>query len=325
MKALGRDILIAFVAGVVMPAMIVRVGLALRAEHREVPTPMTVTEPSEETEPYPSRQILFRDTDGSVRAVELEEYLVGAVLGEMPASFEREALKAQAVAARTYAWKAAMTGSRHPDGSVCGNYACCQAYISPESYLDRGGLQRNVDKVRSAVRATAGQVLTYGGELIEATYFSCSGGRTEDAVAVWGSDFPYLRSVESPGEEGAAWFTDEAVFSRQALETALGISLPEAQGDWFGEMTYTAGGGVETVRIGDRLFPGTKVRSLLGLRSTAFSVTVEEDTAVFTTHGYGHRVGMSQYGADAMASAGANYAEVLAHYYPGTELVQLEE
>lgn len=325
MKALGRDILIAFVAGVVMPAMIVRVGLALRAEHSEVPTPLTVTEPSEETGPYPSRQILFRDTDGSAGAVELEEYLVGAVLGEMPASFAPEALKAQAVAARTYAWKAAMTGSRHPDGSVCGNYTCCQAYISPESYLDRGGLQRNVDKVRSAVRATAGQVLTYGGELIEATYFSCSGGRTEDAVAVWGSDFPYLRSVESPGEEGAAWFTDEAVFSRQALEAALGISLPEDPGDWFGEMTHTAGGGVETVRIGDRLFPGTKVRSLLGLRSTAFSVTAEGDTALFTTRGYGHRVGMSQYGADAMASAGADYAEVLEHYYPGTELVQLEE
>ena len=325
MKTLGRDILIAFVAGVVMPAMLVRVGLVLRAEHREVPIPLTVTEPSEETVPYPSRQILFRDTDGSVGAVELEEYLVGAVLGEMPASFEQEALKAQAVAARTYAWKAARTESRHPDGSVCGNYACCQAYISPESYLDRGGLQRDVDKVRSAVLATAGQVLTYGGELIEATYFSCSGGRTEDAVAVWGSDFPYLCSVESPGEEGAAWFTDEAVFSREELETALGVELPDDASHWFGEMTYTAGGGIETVRIGDSLFPGTKVRSLLGLRSTVFSVTAEGDTAVFSTRGYGHRVGMSQYGADAMAAGGADYAQILAHYYPGTELMLLEE
>jgi stage II sporulation protein D len=325
MKALGRDILIAFVAGVVMPAMIVRVGLALRAERREVPTPLTVTEPSEVTGPYPSRQILFRDTDGSVGAVELEEYLVGAVLGEMPASFGQEALKAQAVAARTYAWKAARTGSRHPDGSVCGSYACCQAYISPESYLDRGGLQRDVDKVRSAVLATAGQVLTYGGELIEATYFSCSGGRTEDAVAVWGNDFPYLRSVESPGEEDAAWFTDEAVFSREELETALGVELPDDASHWFGEMTHTAGGGVETVRIGDSLFPGTKVRSLLGLRSTVFSVTAEGDIAVFSTRGYGHRVGMSQYGADAMAADGADHAQILGHYYPGTELMQLEE
>ena len=325
MKALGRDILIAFVAGVVMPVMIVRVGLALRAERREIPTPLTVTEPSEVTESYPSRQILFRDTDGSAGAVELEEYLVGAVLGEMPASFGQEALKAQAVAARTYAWKAAMTGSRHPDGSVCGSFACCQAYISPESYLDRGGLQRDVDKIRSAVLATAGQVLTYGGELIEATYFSCSGGRTEDAVAVWGNDFPYLRSVESPGEEDAAWFTDEAVFSRQDLEALLGTDLPDDASHWFGEVTYTAGGGVETVRIGDRLFPGTKVRSLLSLRSTAFSVTAEGDNAVFTTRGYGHRVGMSQYGADAMAAGGADYAQILAHYYPGTELMLLEE
>ena len=134
MKTLGRDILIAFVAGVVMPVMLVRVGLALRAERREVPTPLTVTEPSEETGSYPSRQILFRDTDGSAGAVELEEYLVGAVLGEMPASFGQEALKAQAVAARTYAWKAAMTGSRHPDGSVCpspANSSTTQVRSSP--------------------------------------------------------------------------------------------------------------------------------------------------------------------------------------------------
>ena len=325
MKALCRDILIAFVAGVVMPALIVRAGLALRTRPRESHEPVTITEPSEETGSYLSRQILFRDTDGTVAPMELEEYLVGAVLGEMPASFEQEALKAQAVAARTYAWKACQTWGRHPDGSVCGDYACCQAYISPQDHLDQGGLQHSVDKIRAAVDATAGQVLTYEGELIEATYFSCSGGRTEDAVAVWGSDFPYLRSVESPGEEDAAWFTDEAVFSREDLEDVLGVTLEADPADWFGEMTYTSGDGVQTVRIGDLLFPGTKVRSLLGLRSTAFSVRTEGDTAVFTTRGYGHRVGMSQYGADAMAESGADYIQILSHYYPGTDLMLLEE
>ena len=325
MKTLGRDILIAFVAGVLMPAMLVRIGTSLRVRPEEAPAPVALTEPQEETEGRPVRQILFEDAAGIVSAMDLEEYLVGAVLGEMPASFEQEALKAQAVAARTYAWKACLTSGRHPDGSVCGNYACCQAYISPEKYLEQGGLQRNVEKIRSAVDATAGQVLTYEGELIEATYFSCSGGRTEDAVAVWGSDVPYLVSVESPGEEGAAWFTDEAVFSRQELESVLGISLSQEPDDWFGETTYTAGGGVETIRIEDRLFPGTKLRSLLGLRSTAFSVRMEGDLAVFTTRGYGHRVGMSQYGADAMACSGADYTQILAHYYPGTELVPLGE
>jgi len=325
MKALGRDILIAFVAGVVLPALIVRVGLVLRARPQEGPAPVTITEPSEEMSPALSRQILFRDADGTVVSVELEEYLVGAVLGEMPASFEQEALKAQAVAARTYAWKACLTRGRHPDGSVCGDYACCQAYISPEEYLEKGGLQRSIDKIRAAVSATAGEVLTYEGELIEATYFSCSGGRTEDAIAVWGSDFPYLRSVESPGEEDAAWFTDEMVFSRAELENALGVSLKDGSDDWFAEITYTAGGGVQTIRIGDLLFPGTKLRSLLGLRSTAFSVRTEGDTAVFTTRGYGHRVGMSQYGADAMAEDGADYSQILAHYYSGTDLMLLEE
>ena len=325
MKALGRDILIAFVAGVLMPAMIVRIGTALRARPEETFTPVAMSGPLEETQDRPDRQILFRAADGTAAPVDLEEYLVGAVLGEMPASFDREALKAQAVAARTYAWKACVTRGRHSDGSVCGDYSCCQAYISPEDYLAQGGLQQSIDKVRSAVDATAGQVLTYEGELIEATYFSCSGGKTEDAVAVWGSDFPYLRSVESPGEEAAAWFTDEAVFSRQELEGALEVSLSADPAEWFGEMTYTAGGGVQTIRIADRLFPGTKLRGLLGLRSTAFSVRTEGETAVFTTRGYGHRVGMSQYGADAMADTGADYEQILAHYYPGTELMLLEE
>ena len=322
MKALGRDILIAFVAGVILPAVLVRAGVALRATPRADPEPVALTEPLQTRWDC---EILFLKDDGTVVPVELEEYLVGAVLGEMPASFEQEALKAQAVAARTYAWKAFQTRGRHSDGAVCGDYACCQAYISPENYLDKGGLHQNVDKIRLAVYATAGQVLTYEGELIEATYFSCSGGRTEDAVAVWGSDFPYLRSVESPGEEEAAWFTDEEIFSRSELESALGVSLEGDPTAWFGEMTYTAGGGVKTIRIADRLFPGTKLRGILGLRSTAFSVRIEGDAVVFTTRGYGHRVGMSQYGADAMARSGEDYARILAHYYPGTELVLLEE
>ena len=103
------------------------------------------------------------------------------------------------------------------------------------------------------------------------------------------------------------------------------MTLEDEPSEWFGEMTYTSGDGVQSVRIGDRLFPGTKVRSLLGLRSTAFSVRTEGDSAVFTTRGYGHRVGMSQYGADAMAESGADYTRILSHYYPGTERMLLEE
>lgn len=321
MKGLVKDIASAILVGVILPVVIIQAGILMDSD---IPAPMSF-EPTKATVlPESSLSILFLDEVGNISKMGLDDYLVGAVLGEMPADFELEALKAQAVAARTYAWKTHLSGVKHDNGAVCGNYACCQAYISEEAYLANGGLVENIEKIRTAVLETSDLVLTYEGSLIEATYFSCSGGKTEDAVAVWGNDFPYLRSVESPGEEYATWFTDEAAFNRTQLETALGISLPEDPEKWFGEVSYTKGGGVETIRIGDELFSGTKLRGLLKLRSTAFEVTVRDCVAVFSTRGYGHRVGMSQYGADAMAARGADYTEILAHYYPGTLLRKLE-
>ena len=321
MKGLGRDIVAAIFAGVILPAIAIQAGIIIRRDRQSEPLPTMVTEVSVREES--SFSVSFLDEEGNKTEIGLDEYLVGAVLGEMPASFETEALKAQAVAARTYAWKVRHDGVKHGDGSVCGNYACCQAYISGEEYIESGGSIESVEKVRSAVLATSDLVLMYDGNLIDATYFSCSGGRTEDALAVWGSDIPYLRSVDSPGEEHAKWYTDEMSFSRAQLESALDISLPENTEDWFGEISYTNGGGVETIRIGEELFSGTRLRSLLRLRSTSFDVTAENDAAVFTTRGYGHRVGMSQYGADAMAATGADFGKILGHYYPGTELVML--
>lgn len=321
MKGLGRDIVAAIFAGVILPAIAIQAGIIIKRDRQSEPLPPMVTDVSVREES--SFFVSFMDEEGNKTEMGLDEYLVGAVLGEMPASFETEALKAQAVAARTYAWKVRHDGVKHGDGSVCGNYACCQAYISGEEYIESGGSIESVEKVRSAVLATSDLVLMYDGNLIDATYFSCSGGRTEDALAVWGSDIPYLRSVDSPGEEHAKWYTDEMSFSRAQLESALDISLPENTEDWFGEISYTNGGGVETIRIGEELFSGTRLRSLLRLRSTSFDVTAENDAAVFTTRGYGHRVGMSQYGADAMAAAGADFGKILEHYYPGTELVKL--
>ena len=131
--------------------------------------------------------------------MELNEYLTGVVLGEMPISFELEAQKAQAVVARTYTMRAWYRGGRHDGAAVCTDSTCCQSYISPVDYMSAGGTQSGVDRIYAAVEATGLEVLTYQGELIEATYFSCSGGSTEDAVAVWGTDYPYLRSVDSPG------------------------------------------------------------------------------------------------------------------------------
>lgn len=320
MRSVWKDIFTALLMGMVLPSGLLNLAVKLCPVK---PEPV-------EKEPTASfqrqtHQVGIRLLEGKVEQWDLDRYLVGVVLAEMPADFEAEALKAQSVAARTYTWKAHITGGKHGDGSVCMESTCCQAYLSEEAYLAQGGTQEGLDKVREAVYATADDVLTYEGEPIEATYFSCSGGRTEDAAAVWGTEFAYLQAVESPGEENAAFFTDTRTFSPQAFQKALGTVLEGSPLGWFRNFTYTDGGGVASVDIGGETYSGTELRSLLGLRSTAFTVAAVEDTITFTTRGYGHRVGMSQYGADAMAVAGSDYAQILAHYYPGTELMDLEE
>lgn len=265
------------------------------------------------------------EAEGHIEEQNLEDYLVGAVLGEIPADFEEEALKAQAVAARTYTRKTMVTGGKHGGGLLCREAGCCQAYWDPEDFLAGGGSPQELETLRWAVWETDDQVLTYDGELIEATFFSCSGGRTEDAVAVWGRVYPYLRATDSPGEEEARYFRDSRSFSRQELEAALGITLPRDPDDWLGETVYTSGGGVETWTIAGKAFTGVEVRKRLGLRSAAFRAKVEGDGLTFETRGYGHRVGLSQYGAQAMAQAGKSYGEILLHYYPGTEMVKYVE
>jgi len=322
MKTLLQDLFSAIIMGFVLPACLLIGTVTLRKQDAVQHDSPAVTQSAET--PAPSFFIGRRLNSGDVIQEPLETYLVGVVLAEMPGEFEPEALKAQAVAARTYALKADTTGGKHGDGSICSNSSCCQAYISPEDYRKLGGTEDTLEKISLAVRDTAGLVLTYGGELIEATYFSCSGGTTEDAEAVWGSHFPYLVSVSSPGEEGSDHYSETVRFTAEEIQAALGITLEEDTDTWLGMTAYTNGGGVDFMIIGDRQFTGTQLRSLLGLHSTAFSADVQEDEIVITTRGYGHRVGMSQYGADAMAVLGHTYDQILAHYYPGTALTNLE-
>ena len=258
-------------------------------------------------------------TDGTELA--LDAYLQRVLLGEMPISFEKEALKAQAVAARTYTAKA-MAGGKH-GGKLCTDSTCCQAFCDAAAFVSFTPEER--EKAADAVRETDALVLTYDGALIEATFFSCSGGRTEDAVAVWGTDYPYLRSVESPGEEAAKYDTDSRLVSKRELETALEITLSDNAASWVGAVQLTSGGGVETIELGGKRFLGVYLRKALGLRSTAFTVTPEGDALRFDTRGYGHRVGLSQYGANAMAADGADFREILRHYYPGTALLNYGE
>ena len=320
MRPLWKDILIALFLGMVLPAVVVQT--AIRLDHRDRGEVGHMLMPTDTVEPIPEVKLtmLLKQADGTVAETDLDEYLLSVVLAEMPASFEKEALKAQAVVARTYTLKALQTGGKHGDGSVCRDSTCCQAYISLEDYRAGGGREEDIEKVRAAVLETSGYVLTYEGGLIEATYFSCSGGSTEDAVAVWGTDLPYLRATASPGEEGAAHFTDTVYLSKKQVEDALGVTLSSDHERWVGYATYTAGGGINTMQIGGKEFKGTELRKLLGLRSTAFTVSADSEGITVVTRGFGHRVGMSQYGADAMAASGSSYEEILAYYYKDTTL-----
>ena len=327
MKPIYREVLLAAVLGLILPSLVLQVALGLENGPATVATVAPEETAAVEKLPADSDgqdlKILLRQED-AVTDMGLEEYLVGVLLAELPASFEKEAKKAQAVVARTYAWKAYTTGGKHGDGSVCTDSTCCQSYIDPVKFEDSGGSPEAVAAAEEAVQETAGYVLTYGGNLIEATYFSCSGGRTEDAVAVWGSDYPYLRATDSPGEENATHYTDTVTFSKDDFCRALGITLGDDPAGWVGFTTFTAGGGVNTMLIGGKDFSGTELRRLLGLRSTAFSVHAEDEKISIVTKGYGHRVGMSQYGADAMAVSGKDYTEILTHYYRGTQLQQCQ-
>ena len=311
---MNKQIWLCILFSVGLPLVMLAGVLAWQKEAQ--PQTVEETQVQEETA---VRTILVAQSDGSVEEMVLEAYLTGVVLAEMPADFHSEALKAQAVVARTYAMRRLESG-KHTLGAVCMESACCQGYRSEEAYLAEGGSGEAVEKVRQAVADTAGQVLTYGGELIDATYFSSSGGWTEAAVEVWGNDVPYLQSVESPGEE-TVHASDEQAFSAAEFAGLLGLSDSGDPQDWFAEVTYTDGGGVDTMQIQGEIFEGTALRQLLGLRSTVFEVEVEDGQILVTTHGFGHRVGMSQYGAQAMAEAGSGYEEILTHYYTGTELV----
>lgn len=245
---------------------------------------------------------------GEMVEMSLRDYLTGVVLGEMPASFEPEALKAQVVAARTYTLKHLKDGKILSDDPTV-----CQAYLPVDTTS-----AETLEKIRTAVEETDGQVLVYDGELITATYYSCSGGRTEDASAVWGGSVPYLKSVESSGEEIAPVYETTVTVETEAFLTVLGISSAEVSA-----VTYTSGGGVDTVVIGGKEYTGKELRKLFDLRSTMFALTEAEGEVTFTVRGNGHRVGMSQYGAQAMALEGSTWQEILSWYYPGTESYQL--
>ncbi|WP_297242393.1 stage II sporulation protein D [Flavonifractor sp. An306] len=292
----------------------------------ELPIDRTVVTPSPSADSQ--TQIRVALTDGSVLTLGLDQYLWRVVAAEMPASFELEALKAQAAAARTYTLsKLGRTVEKHPDADVCTDITCCQAYIDPDQAAANWGdnAAAYTAKITSAVSETDGMAVLYDGQPIQAVFFSSAAGRTVDAVEVWGNSVPYLTGVDSPEGDEVPNYHSTVTFTPEEFKSKLLAQYPDADlsGDpagWFQNTVPNSAGGVEQVDVGGVTVSGGALRTLLGLRSTSFTVTAGSQGVTFSVTGYGHGVGMSQYGANALAKQGKTYDEILKWYYTGVEV-----
>lgn len=253
---------------------------------------------------------------GETINIALEDYVIGVVGSEMPALFNSEALKAQSVAARTYALK------KTSMGATLTATTSDQVYKTNDQLKAMWGNSYDTyyNKVKSAVLATKGEVMTYNGNYIDAVYFSTSNGRTEDPIYVWSYTQPYLKSVDSKWDIGTTFFNATKTIPKSEISSKLGVNLTS-----ISEITInslTTGGRVNSVTIAGKEFTGVQIRTLLGLRSSDFTVSESGNNIVFTTKGWGHGVGMSQYGANGMANAGYSYSQILKHYYTGISIVK---
>lgn len=274
------------------------------------------------------RDVTLTIQDGdTTEQMTLERYLTGVVRGEMPASFEMEALRAQAAAERSYVYYQLAAGRKdaHPDADFCTDHTCCSAYLSETAAREKwgGDFAPWNTRVEQAVSDTDGQVVLYNGRPILAVFHSSSAGRTAAAGDVWSGDLPYLVSVDSPeGEETVPNYYSTVTFTAAEAKEKLLAAHPELKlsgtpDRWFGAAAENGSGRVETVSVGGTDIEGTELRRIFGLRSACFSVAADSESVTFRVTGYGHGVGMSQYGANQLAREGKTWQEILEWYYTG--------
>lgn len=270
----------------------------------------------------------LRVLDGdTVTEMSFSDYLQGVLRAEMPASFQEDALRAQAVAARTYTYYKMSSGGNHGDtADICTDHSCCQAFLGKEKAADNWGknAERYEAKIENAVSATDGQVMLYGGAPILAVFHSSSAGETWNSGEVWAQDLPYLQSVSSPEGEGVPNYYStveltEAEFREKFLAARPEADLSGPASGWIRDPVMD-GVHVESVTIGGVSVSGPSVRSIFGLRSASFTAEAGDGKITFYVTGYGHGVGLSQYGANAMAEAGSTWREILEHYYTGVTI-----
>ncbi|MBM7551743.1 stage II sporulation protein D [Thalassobacillus pellis] len=268
---------------------------------------------------------VLRTATDEVETVPLEDYVARVVASEMPADFEMEALKAQALAARTYIVKHYTSGEKVSGKADVTDTVQHQVYKNTQELrnLWKEDFEEKMTKINSAVKNTAGEILTYKNQPIFAAFFSTSNGFTENSEDYWPNPIPYLKSVESPWDENSPKFLDQKVISVQDAEAKLGVDFPQNINNT--KITLTDSKRVNNITVGGETLSGREVREKLELRSTDFTIDKKDGHLIFTTRGYGHGVGMSQYGANGMAKQGKDYKDIVKHYYKGTEITELEQ
>lgn len=282
---------------------------------------------------YGTIKLLHSKTE-EVEEVNLDEYIACVVSAEMPVTYDLEALKAQAVVARTYTIYKITTSKKHKDekADICDDSTCCQAWISKEDRLNKweeDKSQENWNKIITAVNETKGKIITYNNKPINAFFHANSGGKTEVPFYVWGgTGYPYLQVVETAGEENYSQYKSEEEFTKEELEEKIkekhsDFEINYQDKDCIKIVERDDSDRVVTVKIGNLKLSGVETRSLLGLRSANFEVEIKEDTIKFTVLGYGHGVGMSQTGADSLAKQGKKYDEIIKHFYTDVEITDM--
>ena len=276
---------------------------------------------------YGTIKLLHKKT-GEIEEVALDNYLCNVVSAEMPATYEMEALKAQAIVARTYTvYK--MQNKKHDNADICDDSTCCQAWVSKEDRFARweeSQQESNWSKIEKCVKETAGRIITYNGSPINAFFHANSGGTTELPVNVWGgTGLPYLQVVQTDGEEGYTQYSSEVNFTQEELVNKLKEKYQDIQIDFNNDesvkiLEYTDSGRVKTIRFGNHELSGVEARTVLGLKSTNFEIIKQDNQIKFSVKGYGHGVGMSQTGADTMAKQGSSCEEIINHFYVGVEI-----
>lgn len=281
---------------------------------------------------YTNVKLLHTSTN-EIEEVKLDEYLCNVVSAEMPVDYDIEALKAQAIVARTYTiYKIIHNSGKHNGADICDSSSCCQAWISKEGRFERWDedkREENWNKISTAVNETIGKIITYNGEPINAFFHSNSGGKTEIPLNVWGgSGYPYLQVVQTSGEEEYGQYSSEVILTEEELISKLKEKYSDIEIDFSSEesikiLEHTESGRVRTVQFGNKNLSGVETRTILGLRSANFEITKDGENIKFSVIGYGHGVGMSQTGADALAKQGYKCEDIIKHFYIGVEIIDM--